>query len=190
MATLAEIVWAQQPDYVRSADDGTGFALLQAVCAQADQIVALLDDPATWMDPTATPASQLPWVAALAGIDLTSVPDAAKRAFVASETSRYRGSESAIRQRVGLTLTGSKSVVIVCPYGGDPDAIAVTTFAVETPDEAATEAAIRAEIPAWMAADIVTDAAGQSYAGMASDYTTYGAMSATGKTYGTLAQEI
>jgi hypothetical protein len=51
-------------------------------------------------------------------------------------------------------------------------------------------AAIRAEIPAWMRATIVTNAAGQSYSNMAADYATYSTMTATGKTYGTLSQEV
>jgi hypothetical protein len=54
----------------------------------------------------------------------------------------------------------------------------------------ATTAAIRAEIPAWMRATIVTNAAGQSYSNMAADYATYADMTATSKSYGTLSQEV
>jgi len=131
------------------------------------------------------------WLAAMAGIDISTVAsDARKRAVIGDASWRYRGTVQAIRTRVAETLTGAKSVDIVTNYGGDPDAISVTTFASQTPDEAATEAAIRAEIPAWMEATIVTNAAGQSYANLAADYADYGTMTATSKTYGTLSQEV
>ena len=144
-----------------------------------------LTGPGVTADETATPFARLPWLAAMAGIDISTVASEARRRriVIGDPDWRYRGTVQAIKAR-RETLT-AKNVEIVTNYGGDPDAISVTTFASQTPDEPATEAAIRAEIPAWMAPTIVTDAAGQSYANLAADYADYGTMTATSKTYGT-----
>lgn len=181
-----EATYAQLPEYVREADDGTVHDLLYAGCAQSDVAYTMLVDPSTYTDPATVPSARIDWLAALAGIDLTAVPQGERRAFIASDTSRYRGSPAAIRQRVGLTLTGAKQVEIEFT---SQFAVTVTTYATQTPDEAATEAAIRAEVPAWLVLTAVTDAAGQSYTALAVDYPTYGDMTTTGKTYGTLSQE-
>ncbi|MEZ5119653.1 MAG: phage tail protein [Candidatus Nanopelagicales bacterium] len=179
------------PDYVPAADDGTLAALFGALGAPVETMAGVLTDPTVTADERSTPFERLAWLAAMAGIDISTVPsDARKRAVIGNATWRYRGTLAAIRARVGETLTGAKTVEITTNYGSDPDAIAVTTFASQTPDPTATEAAIRAEIPAWMAPTIVTDAAGQSYTELASDYADYDTMTATGKTYSTLSQEI
>ena len=213
---LSDLIWDYLPGYMKSSDDGTLRALVDAIALPVADRVRLLSDPAYSADEYTVPFARLPWLAAMAGIDLTAIPDLAfawatyrdtyreeygptdvtgacnarRRAVVADPDYRYRGSATAIRKRVGETLTGAKSVEITCPLSGDPDAISVTTFASQTPDPTATEAAIRAEIPAWMAATIVTNAAGQSYANLAADYATYSTMTATSKTYGTLSQEV
>lgn len=190
-SALGDAAWDYLPQYIPDADDGTVRALLDSLAAPVVGVVDVLTDPATTADQRATPFGRVPWLAAMAGIDISTVAsDARKRAVIGDAAWRYRGTVAAIRTRVAETLTGAKNVEIVTNYGGDPDAISVTTFASQTPDEAATEAAIRAEIPAWMEATIVTDAAGQSYANLAADYATYGTMTATSKTYGTLSQEV
>lgn len=186
---LADLIWDYLPEYMKDSDDGTLRALVDALALPVAARVRLLSDPDYSSDEYTAPFDRLPWLAAMAGVDLSTIPDDRKRAVIADPDYRYRGSLTAIRKRVGETLTGAKSVGITCPLSGDPDAISVTTFASQTPDAAATEAAIRAEVPAWMAATIVTNAAGQSYTNLAADYATYGAMTATGKSYGTLSQE-
>ena len=187
---LSDLIWDYLPEYITDADDGTLRSLVDAVAAPVAAQVSLLTDPAYSADEYTTPFTRVPWLAALAGVDVSTIPDDRKRAVIADPDYRYRGSAAAIRKRVGETLTGPKSVEITCPVGGDPDQIAVTTFASQTPDAAVTEAAIRAEIPAWMQATIVTNAAGQSYSNLAADYATYAVMAATSKTYGTLSQEV
>ena len=190
-SALGDAAWDYLPQYIPDADDGTVRALLDSLAAPVVGLVDVLTDPATTADEWATPFDRVAWLAAMAGIDISTVAsDARKRAVIGDAAWRYRGTVQAIRTRVAETLTGAKNVEIVTNYGGDPDAISVTTFASQTPDEAATEAAIRAEIPAWMAATIVTNAAGQSYANLAADYADYGTMTATSKTYGTLSQEV
>ena len=188
---FGDFAWDYLPQYIPDADDGTVRALLDSLGAPVAGLTAALTDSATTADPLSTPFDRVAWLAAMAGIDISTVAsDARKRAVIGDASWRYRGTVQAIRTRVAETLTGAKSVDIVTNYGGDPDAISVTTFASQTPDEAATEAAIRAEIPAWMEATIVTNAAGQSYANLAADYADYGTMTATSKTYGTLSQEV
>lgn len=183
---LADLAYSYLPGYVRAADDGTVYALLGAVCAPVKALVDLLRE--TTADPMTVPAARLPWVAAAGGVDLTSVPDADKRAFIASETSRFRGNRSAIVQRVGLTLTGARRVFVECPYLGDPARIRVRTYATETSDPAATAAAIRAEVPAWLRLTIDT-AAGMTWDQRKAKYGTFDDEKATGKTYDELAME-
>jgi len=190
VSTLGARAFDRLPHYVRAADDGTVAALLAAVGAPVQSLVELLIDPGAHGDPDRVPFARLGWLAAMAGVDVDGVPNAALRSWVGDPDNYSRGNEQTIARRVGLTLTGAKTVEIVTNYGGNPDAISVTTFASQTPDPTATEAAIRAEIPAWMVATIVTNAAGQSYANLAADYADYGTMTATGKSYGTLSQEV
>ena len=190
-SALGDAAWDYLPQYIPDADNGTVRALLDSLAAPVVGLVDVLTDADTTADPYSTPFDRVAWLAAMAGIDISTVAsDARKRAVIGDASWRYRGTVQAIRTRVAETLTGAKNVEIVTNYGGDPDAISVTTFASQTPDPTATEAAIRAEIPAWMEATIVTNAAGQSYANLAADYATYGTMTATSKTYGTLSQEV
>jgi hypothetical protein len=183
---LADLAYSYLPQYVRDADDGTVYALLGAACAPVKALVDVLRE--TTADPMTVPAARLPWVAAAGGVDLTSVPDADKRAFIASDTSRYRGNRAAIVQRVGLTLTGARRVFVECPYLGDPARIRVRTYAAETPDPTATAAAIRAEVPAWLRLTIDT-AAGMTWDQRKAKYGTFDDEKATGKTYDELAME-
>lgn len=189
-APLADTVWGYLPQYVKDADDGTLWALVESLGAPVAAATSVLQDASVTADEYATPFTRVGWLAAMAGIDLSTVPDSRKRALVADASWRFRGSLDALKKRVGETLTGAKSVEVTCPYLGDENRIAVTTYASQTPDPTATTAAIVAEIPAWMRATIVTNAAGQSYSNMAADYATYSTMTATAKSYGTLSQEV
>ena len=186
---LSDLIWAYLPRYMKTTDDGTLRALVDALALPVADQVQVLTDPAYSADEYAIPFARLPWLAAMASIDLTAIPDARKRAVVADPDYRYRGSATAIRKRVGETLTGAKQVQIICPYTGDPDAILVRTYAAETPDATVTEAAIRAEVPAWMELTADVAAAGIDYDELASRYATYDDMTTTGKTYDELSQE-
>lgn len=186
---LGESAFERLPGYIRLGDDGTTADVMNAVASPVEFVVDWLSEDGGQVDPTEVTFDRLPWVAQMAGVDLSNVPDGEKREFVANPITRYRGNLAALRKRVGATLTGAKSIEITLNYQSDANRIAVTTYASQTPDAAKTEAAIRAEIPAWLRATITTNAAGQSYANMASDYATYGDMTGTNKSYGTLAQE-
>lgn len=186
--TYGENAYDLLPTYVRAADDGTTEAVVTAVASPVEWVVDWLSAGADQIDPELCPTDRLSWVAAIGGIDIEGVPTGETRAFIADPIVLYRGNLTALRKRVGLTLTGAKSVEITTNYLSDANRIAVTTFASQTPDATKTTAAIKAEIPAWLRVTITTNAAGQSYANMASDYATYGAITA-GKTYGELALE-
>ena len=185
---LARLTWASLPEYIRNADDGTLWALVAAVCLPVKQLVDVLLDAATVSDPMSVPAARLPWLAAMSGVDLTGVPAASRREFIASALARNRGNPDAIVQRVGLTLTGARRVFVECPYLGDPWQIRVRTYAAETPDPTTTAAAIRAEVPAWLQLTIQT-AGGLTWDERKAKYGTFDDEKATGKTYDELATE-
>lgn len=188
VSTLGARAFDRLPHYVRAADDGTVAALLAAVGAPVQSLVELLIDPGAHGDPDRVPFARLGWLAAMAGVDVDGVPNAALRSWVGDPDNYYRGDEQTIARRVGLTLTGSKVVRIECPYLGDPEQIRITTITAETPDPDATEAAARREVPAWL---VLTyrHLAGMTYSELSAAHTTYADLGATGYTYGQL-QEL
>ena len=189
MSTLGAAAYDYLPRYVRQSDDGTVALVLDSVGATVQLPVDVITDPAMMTDPQAAPFDQLPRLAALAGIDVTSVPDSSLRSWLADPDNYYRGNLTTIRRRVGLTLTGARQVLLRCPYLGDPMQIFVGTLAAETPDPAATLAAIRAEVPAWLAITAEVDMEGVTYDALGALYETYDDMTVTGKTYNEL-QEL
>lgn len=184
-STLIATVWDALPEYVTDADDGTLHTYLDAAVWPTEPVVSQLTAGSGMVDPATAPTNRLSWIAALAGIDLTSVPASERRAFIADAGSRFRGCRDAIVTRVGLTLTGSRTVQVECPYESDPLAILVRVFAPECADAAVTEAAARAEVPAWLALtfDVAT---GVDYDAINTLFTDYDNMTATGGTYNAL----
>lgn len=186
---LIDAVWDNLPQYVRDADDGTLRQFLTAITSPVDTITDLLalgGGMASWR----CPPDRLHWLAAITGIDVAGVPDDKLRDTIFNPVLyRYRGTPDTVAARVRMTLTGAQTVEVVYPYSGSVWRILVRTFTSETPDAAVTLAAIRREVPAWLRLTAET-VAGQSYTNLAADYATYGTMTATGKTYGTLSQEI
>jgi len=180
---LGPAAWAYLPHYMRSRDDGTVAALVEAVAAPVAQVETIITDPAAHTDPGRVPWEHLPRLAALAGIDLTAVPDGEKRAWMADPANYYRATTETVIRRVGLTLTGARQVWVECPHLGDPWTAYVRTLAAETPDPAATLAAIVAEMPAWLVLVTELDAVGISYDALGALYGNYDAVEATGFTY-------
>lgn len=187
MVSLTEAVWAALPQYMRDADDGTLAAYLGSLTDLVAPTVDLLmmDDPA---EPLVMPRGMLAFFAALGGVDIEGVPDAQLREWVGSEMARPRGSVAAIVARVGWTLAAVMPwIQVECPYVGDVWAMRVTTRASETPDPAATLAAVRQEAPAWLAVSAVT-VTGLTYNQLAARYPTYAGMAASGASYDALSQ--
>ena len=189
-SSLGARAWDYLPAYVRGLDDGTVRLVLDSVGATVQPSVDVLTQPSAQVDPATTPFERLPWLAALAGVDITSVPQESLRSWLADPDNYYRGNVTTIKRRVGLTLTGGKSVLIACPYLGDPMQIYVGTLAAETPDADATLAAIEAEVPAWLQLTAEVDLVGKTYSALAATYATYAVLTATGKTYQELSQEV
>ena len=99
------------------------------------------------------PAEALPYLAMFVGETLpTTASDADARARIVGQPTRRRGTPAGITAAARDTLTGTRSVFFeersadACPT--DPAyGLLIRTNASETPDPAATEAAIRSNIP-------------------------------------------
>ncbi len=180
---LTDMTWSNLPEYVREADDGTLLSYLGSAASQSDKVMTFLSDPVLSTDPARCTFDRIEWLAALAGVDISSVPTAERRSWLMDPDNRLRGNVETIRRRVGVTLTGARQVWVASPHLGDPDRIYVLTLAAETPDADATLAAIRAEIPAWMQLTAEVAAGGITYNALAALYPTYDDMTSTGKTY-------
>lgn len=169
--SFTDDVWAALPTFIRDADTaGVLRTWLAGLTGQVQPTVDWLTSD-TALNPTTCPSAMLPLVAALSGVDLTGVPAASARAFVAA-TSRDRGTTAAITARVAATLTGAQTVLITNP---SLNTIAIQTYAAETPDVNLTIAVARAEVPAWAVLDISTTG-GIDYATLSSRYATYSAL--------------
>lgn len=171
--TMAQQALDYLPRHYIASDDGTLAALMTAWSAPVEGLAALLSDPGLMSDPTRVPYELLPWLAALAGVDVSTVPESLWRDVLRDPDWRYRGGRAAIVKRVGVTLTGARQVLITCPYLGDPLQIYVGTRADETPDPAATLAAIRAEVPTWLVLTAETNITSGTYNTLAASYSTY-----------------
>lgn len=104
-----------------------------------------------------TDPDRSPWPAWLAqavggnlpAAGITNPFDAAAPDAIRSAINGWRaGSTEALEAAARRTLTGTRTVRVRPNAGADPFVIVVSTAAVETPDEAALEAAVRAVIPA------------------------------------------
>ena len=186
---LGDLAYAYLPRYMRTADDGTVLSLLRAAGAPVTDALRTLTEAAATADPLTTPYDRLAWLAAIAGIDVSTIADeGAVRTAIGTQAWRFRGCRSAIVLRVGQTLTGQRRVFVECPYLADPLKIRVRTYAAETPDADVTEAAIRAEVPAWLALTVDV-AAGMTWDERKAAYTDWDDEKATGGTWNDLALE-
>ena len=107
------------------------------------------DDGVPWQllfDPANCPASCLPYLAQYVGARITPDMDEAEtRAAIQAPESFLRGTVGAIEALIKRYLTGSKTVIITERYGGFAWRLRVETLAVETPDQAVIEEALRRE---------------------------------------------
>lgn len=71
-----------------------------------------------------------------------------QRQRIEDQEGRRRGTRAAIEAAAKKTLTGGQQVFIYEKWGGDAYTLRVVTYTAETPDPAATEAAIRRQKPA------------------------------------------
>lgn len=132
---------------------------------QLDQVVTDREDLEGWrvaLDVDAAPAWCLAWFAQFAGVRLRpGLTEAQQREWVRTGWGVNRGTVASIRASVQTTLTGTRAVQIYEREGG-AYRLLVTTRTSETPDPAATEAALRAALPAGLVVTFETRP-GQDY---------------------------
>jgi hypothetical protein len=130
------------------------------------------------------PDAWLPWLAQFVGVTIPggSTPDAA-RAWIQSTDGFKRGTPAAMRGAVTRTLTGNHTVYFREREGGDPYLLEVVTLTKETPDPAATLAALIAAKPGGIVLQYrtitgwdyqqLTTAGPDPYSALAAVYPTY-----------------
>lgn len=133
-------------EWVRDTPDGIGWSLL--------------------VDLDRCPPEALPWLAQFAGVRLLpGSSEAEQRTRIASTDGFSRGTPAAMRGAAAATLTGNKTVVFRERWQGNAYELNVVTYAAETPNVAATEAALIAQKPAGIVLLYATHA-GQDYASL------------------------
>lgn len=100
------------------------------------------------VDVDRAPDSWLPWLAQFVGVTVVpgSTP-AEQRVRIKGTDGFSRGTPDALRAALAPTLTGSKTVYFRERDAGDAYRLEVVTVASQTPDAAASEAALRAQKP-------------------------------------------
>lgn len=112
------------------------------------------DNWETSLDPTATPAEALRWLAQFPGVRVEEAwTDDQLRDAIARPTGWARGTPTALFDAGKRTLTGSQYMVMVERFGGNAYHLFMRSLISETPDEDATRAAILAEKPAGIVLD-------------------------------------
>jgi uncharacterized iron-regulated membrane protein len=114
-------------DVVRDSEDGPGWSML--------------------LDLDRTLDEALPWLGQFAGVRVISgsTPDQMRQRIRSTDGFR-RGTAAAMRGAAQATLTGAQTVLFH-ERDGDPYFLSVETYADQTPDPAATEAALLAQKP-------------------------------------------
>lgn len=133
------------------------------------------------MDVDRAPATALPWLAQLAGVELVKgLSDADTRAFIKAAQARNRGTRQSIIDAAKLFLTGTKYVDVV-ERDGSPYRLTLTTSVGETPDALKVERAVRKVKPAGIVLNY--DLLDLSYTALDTAYGTYADMDSAFVTY-------
>jgi hypothetical protein len=164
--------------------DGLAYDLVGAWILGTQRVYELVGDTGGrpgWgalFDPDALFGDELKWLAQA-------------RTAIRLQAAQYRGTVEAQIDAVRATLTGTKWVAYTERVGGDAYAIAVRTKTVETPDPAATLAAMvdyeYGQKPAGLVLDYAT-VSGQTYGAIAGLYASYAALAASAASYRALAE--
>lgn len=134
------------------------------------------------MSPATCPAEGLAWLAQFVGVTLAPMSsEAQQRAQIAAHVGFNRGRPASIVGTVQATLSGGRHVFLTERAGGDAYALDVITYVSETPDPAATEAAVRAATPAGIVVTYSTEV--WDYAVVHALQATYAALLAAEPTY-------
>lgn len=164
--------------------------LCRALAAPKEQAQLLVDGhDEPWgvvMDAETCPEWGMDWLAQFAGVTLTQgTSTTIRRGELRSDSRRRRGTPGMMIAAAQAHLTGTKAVVLR-ERDGSPYRLTVLTLAVETPEPALVEAALRAQKPAGLLLDYRT-ITGQDYQQLAASYVTYSDVAAAFVDYGDVA---
>lgn len=128
------------------------------------------------VDVDRAPVEALPWLAQIVGLQLPQgLTEAAQRQLIRDTPNWKRGTVGAMAGAPAPYLTGNKTVILRERYDGSsndaPYYMQIITYASETPDPVASEAAIRAQKPAGIILTY-TVAAGQDLQQLKNNYAT------------------
>jgi hypothetical protein len=140
------------------------------------------------VDLTRCRADWLPWLAQFVGVTLPSgATEAQARTLIGQLSGFKRGTRASIIAAATATLTGAKTVYLTERYTANAYILAVRTVTAQTPDVAATRAALIAAKPAGLVLDYAT-VAGQTYDLVRVNFATYAALKAAYPTYEAMRQ--
>jgi hypothetical protein len=138
-------------------DAGLGYPLrsfiraLGGMMQQVDWLAQDSPDGPGWsrlVNLSLAPTEALPWLAQFVGVDVDpSLDDASQRYLIARVSKWERGTPASIIAAAQTTLTGTKTVTLV-ERNGSAYNLTVVTKASETPNPAATLAALLSQKPA------------------------------------------
>lgn len=133
------------------------------------------------------PAAWLPWLGQFVGVVIPAgTDDATARHAIDELVGFQRGRPATIKAVIRATLTGQQTVILQERLAGDAYALGVYTINTETPDQAATLAAILRQKPAGI---VLTYSTGppNTYEAVRIGYATYADVTAAFRDYAHLA---
>lgn len=182
-ASLAPLAWMDdQAEWSLAKFSGAFGEMFQAV----EEVARDTSEGPGWsavVDLTRSPTAWLGWLAQFVGVTIPGeLTDAQARAWIASTDGFRRGTVAALRGALAPTLTGTKAVYFRERYPNDPYGLQVITRVAETPNPAASEAALLAQKPggivltyrvieAWDYTEMTRR--GGTYADQTATYSTY-----------------
>jgi len=178
----------------RDANYGYAFANLCEGMMRPYAQVAELVDPEDPYEPWTplfyldiTPDWALPWVGQIVGVPIpaTATPEEARR-LIREQSFQDIGKPKAIADALRPTLTGAQTIWMRERDGGDPYRLEIVTLVSETPDPAASLAALEPQIPAGIVLSFVQvegwdyqqmETEGGDYTGLDTTFDEYSEMS-------------
>jgi hypothetical protein len=134
------------------------------------------------LDVDEAPQEVLPWLAQWVGVrPVKGQPTEDLRGAIRTPDGFARGSLSALLAKAQRTLTGTQRLIVRERTPG-PYNLYVRSLVTETPDSAATLAALISQKPAGIVLDYAA-AAGMTYIDVAAEWSTFADLEAEGMTY-------
>lgn len=158
VSDVAEDVFGSLGPWRDADGESTNWELLKTVdalmhpAAIVDEFTADDGDIPGWaklFDPALVPIDLIGYSGQYVGVTIPEgTPEASARALLTDVAGWKRGRPDSIIAAAKMHLVGDKEVVLVERYNGSAYQLYVGTYYAETPDPVATEADIRASIPA------------------------------------------